>query len=219
LSLVTWSLELSIHIGQRPPPAPSCPPLAGMPAAVDRRHGGEADSGGSGPLPSAAGAKGEGEGETAPSVSPSLGAGRSPQETDRARSQRLRMFVRRRLRGSCRCARAREGPEGRWSFPRAPFSPPCGQWASSSSDAAGAAAPVNGRASFRRRKMPRPTRLAVAVIQVSRCSHRPLESDARGERRTPSFERQAVTLNPSPCPPVASRSRLHAFVDFLRLPT
>jgi len=53
--------------------------------------GSEADSEGSGPLPSAAGAKGEDEGETAPFGFPLVGAGRNPQETVRVYSRRPRV--------------------------------------------------------------------------------------------------------------------------------
>ena len=83
LKLVAWSLEPSIYIAQRPSPALSCPPLAGVPAAVDHRHWGEADSAGRGPLQSAAGAKGEHEGETAPFGFPLAGSrGDSPARDD-----------------------------------------------------------------------------------------------------------------------------------------
>ena len=83
MSLVSRSLQLSIHIAQRSSPGLSGPPLAGAPAAVDHKHGGEADSEGSGPLPSAAGAKGEPEGETAPFGFPLGGRrGHSPATDD-----------------------------------------------------------------------------------------------------------------------------------------
>jgi len=185
LSLVTWSLELSTHIGQRPSPASSGPPLAGTRAAVGDRRSGEADSEGSGPLPSAAGAKGEHEGETAPFGFPLVGAGRSPQETDRAGSRWLRVIALRRLRG---CAPApRRGKDRKGAGPSLALPSPrlrSGQWASSSSDgrrrlcsSPPPRCPAAGR-------VPQTQRVAVAEIQDRRCSHPPLESDARAEKKS-----------------------------------
>jgi len=101
-------LELAAvsHIGQRPPPASSCPPLAGTGAAVDHGHGGEAGSEGSGPLPSAAGAKGVREGETAPFGFPLAGRRAKPAGDDRDGSRRLRVIACRRAPFSAPAERA-----------------------------------------------------------------------------------------------------------------
>jgi len=49
--------------------------------------------------------------------------------------------------------------------------------------AAGAAASLNGSVSSTDVELPHTERLAVAVIQARFCSHLPLESDAREEKK------------------------------------
>jgi len=84
LKLVPWSLSLSIHIAQRPPPALSGPPLAGVPAAVAEDIGARPTREAATHCIAQRARKGSTRGKLRLSVFPSWGAGATaPQETIR----------------------------------------------------------------------------------------------------------------------------------------